>query len=211
MEATGAEGAGLAGEGDAEVAGGSSWPIERVLDTVALVLVATVVIRAIGSVLTAFGVPPFHVNLGAPSGTGITINQSLFTVPTSVRVQYGTSWADVISGLTLLAAVALVALPRLVWDVAPYFRRPWAPGVLTATIGAVALLVAAGAGVATGNWIWNTSPGAGPVESLDAAQGVATFVLASACLVLCWFALPFVRDGAPEAGPETEHPGLASI
>src|ERR1700733_9083082 len=77
----------------------SRWPLVKVFDVVAVSLTGIVVIRAIGGIVSALGVPSLNVNLGATSGLGATINQNDLGLPTFVRLEYGTGWADLISGL----------------------------------------------------------------------------------------------------------------
>lgn len=175
------------------------WPLERVLDTVGAVLTCTVIARATGGLLSALGVQSFHLNPGATSGPGLVVNHADFSVPTYMRLYDGTSWADLISGLTLLAAVALVVLPRMVWTVPAYGRRPNLSVKLMVGVGTVAVLTTVSAVIGTANWIWNASRMAGPAEAVDVADGVAAVALAVLCAVLCWFALPYLGTGSPDA------------
>jgi hypothetical protein len=95
-------GVGPAGSGEA-----NGWSLVKVFDLAAVVLGSVVVIQAIGGILSALEVPSIHLNLGAPSGSGLSIHSGDFGIPTYLRIEYGTLWAGVTSGLLLLAALAL--------------------------------------------------------------------------------------------------------
>lgn len=167
------------------------WPLERVLDAVGFVLAATVVIRGTGGLMAGVGVSSFHVDLGATSGSGIVVNNGL-PLPTSVRLEYGTSWADMASGLALLGAVGLIALPRMLWDLPRARRRSALPAKSMIGICVLAVLTAVSGLIGTVNWAWNVNRLAGPAEAIDIASGVAAIALAVLCAVLSWFALPYV-------------------
>lgn len=115
----------------------------KVFDHVAVTLTGIVVVRAIGGIVSALGIPSLHLNLGATSGSGATINESDFSLPAFVRLEYCTGWADLTSGLLLLAAVALLALPRMVWDIPSDEQGLTAAPKLTAGLFAVAALAVA--------------------------------------------------------------------
>jgi hypothetical protein len=172
----------------------SRWPLVKVFDVVAVVLTSIVVIRAIGGVVSALGVPSLNVNLGAPSGLGATINQSDFGIPTFVRLQYGTGWADLISGLLLLVALGIVALPRMVWDIPAGEQGLVVGPKLIVGVFAVAAVAVVASVVNTVNLIWHTDQLSPSTAALTVAGGVAAIALAVLVAVLSWFALPFVRS-----------------
>jgi hypothetical protein len=178
----------------------SRWPLLKVFDVVAAVLSGIVVIRAVGGIVSASGVPSVHVNLGAASGLGATIQQSDFGIPTFVRLEYGTGWADLISGLMLLTAVALVALPRMVWDIPADEQGLVAGPKLMMGVFAVTAVAVVASVVNTVNQIWHTDQLSPSTEALTVAEGVAAIALLVLVAVLAWFALPFVRSE-----PAAEH------
>lgn len=114
-------------EPDASPDSGSRWPIVKVFHLVAAVLVVAVAVRAVGGVVSGLDVPTVHLNFGSTSGTGLTIKQSDFGIPTYIRLEYGTAWADLASAILMLAGLALLALPRLIWDVPPKSRDEGCP------------------------------------------------------------------------------------
>lgn len=167
------------------------WPLERALEAVGFVLVGTVTIRCIGGLMAGAGVSSFHINLGAASGSGIVVHGGL-PLPTSVRLEYGTSWADMVSGLALLGAIGAMALPRMVWDLPRTGRWSGLPAKAVIMIGVVAVLTAISAVIGTINWTWNANRLSGPAEAVNIAAGVSAAALAVLCIVLSWFALPYV-------------------
>jgi hypothetical protein len=90
------------------------WPLTRVLDVVAVVLV--LIVTGWGGGCLSLGVPSPSVP-SVPSGSGVFGDLNLFSVPTYVRLQYGTQWADIDSGLLLLASVTLLVQPRWIWSI----------------------------------------------------------------------------------------------
>lgn len=180
---------------------GTGWPLGRALDTVGLVLLGTVVIRGLGGVLAGAGVSSFHINLGATSGTGVVLHGGV-PLPTSVRVEYGTSWADMVSGLALLGAIAVIVLPRMVWDLPGTGRRSRLAAKSVTGIGVMAVLTAIGAAIGTVNWTLNVNHLAGPAEAVNVAAGAAAVALGVLGAALSWFALPYLVEGdeVPEAG-----------
>ena len=116
-----------------------------------------------------------------------------------MRLEYGTGWADLISGLLLLVALALLALPRMVWDIPAGEQGLSAAPKLTACLFAVAALAVVAIVVNTVNQIWHTDQLSPSTEAVTVAEGVAAFALAVLVAVLSWLALPFVRsEGPPE-------------
>jgi hypothetical protein len=171
----------------------AGWPLVKVLDVGALVLGAAVIARAIGALVSALGFPGVHINFGAPSGLPVsTLN--LFSVPTSLRLQYGTEWADLASGIVLAAGLSLLALPRMLWDVPA--SEEWSGVAPKALIGvlAVAFLATSASAIGIVNEIWHADQTSQSItEALNVGAGVAAAVLSGAVAVLCWFALPYVR------------------
>jgi hypothetical protein len=165
----------------------------KVLDAVALVLAAAVVARAIGALLSALGFPEVHINFGAPSGLPVS-TLHLFSVPTSLRFQYGTAWADLASGILLAAGLSLLALPRMLWDVPA--SESWGGVARKALIGvlAVAFLATSASVIGIVNEIWHADQTSQSItEALNVGAGVAAAVLSGAVAVLGWFALPYVQ------------------
>jgi hypothetical protein len=163
-----------------------SWPLVKVLDVVAIALTSIVVIRAIGSVVAALGVPSIAVPAGLLGHIDVSI-------PTYLRFQYGTDWADIITGLLLLASVGLLALPRMVWNVGVEDQGlrvspslVWVTGVVaaTATVASVIGII---------NVLWNL-PALGPssTEAVSVANGTAAAALAALTMILCRFAMGYV-------------------
>jgi hypothetical protein len=167
----------------------SRWPLEMVLDMIGVVLAITVVARAIGGLVSGLGVPSYH-----------------FALPASFRLQYGTSWADLISGLLLLVAIGLIALPRMVWDIPGSGRWSTLAPLFIVGIGVVATLTAVGAAIGTVNWIWNANRIAGPAEAINVADGLAAVVLAVLCTVLCWYAAPYLGVAEPKTELTQDRP-----
>jgi hypothetical protein len=191
----------------------SRWPLVKVFDVVAVTLTGLVVIRAIGGIVSALGVSSVNVNLGAASGLGANFIGNDLVIPNYVRLEYGTGWADLISGLLLLAALALVALPRLVWDIPAGEQGLMPAPKLVAGLFAVACVTVVASVVNTVNQIWHTEQLSPSTEALTIAEGVAAIALVVLVAVLSWFALPFVRSessaehsssqSAPPHGPSS--------
>lgn len=162
----------------------NGWPLERVLAVAGTVVTSAIAIRAVGGVLSGLG-----VGSASPSA-GLHISQPLY-----LRIYAGTVWADVASGLALLIAAALVALPRLVWDVPRDARWPGLPvGALIAT-GVMAACTAIAAGVGTVNWLADGHRFGGPTLAFDVAEGIAAIAVAGLVAVLCSYAATHVAGG----------------
>jgi hypothetical protein len=185
-------GVGPAGSGEA-----NGWSLVKVFDLAAVVLGSVVVIQAIGGILSALEVPSIHLNLGAPSGSGLSIHSGDFGIPTYLRIEYGTLWAGVTSGLLLLAALALLAVSRLVWDVPSDDQWAVAPKIVIGIL-VVSALATVAAAVGTANQIWHTNQLSQSTEALNVAEGIAAMAVTGLASVLSWFALPFIRAGATD-------------
>ena len=182
-------GVGPAGSGEA-----SGWSLVKAFDLAAVVLGGVVVVQAIGGVLSALEVPSIHLDFGGPSGSGLGVSSGDFGIPTYIRIQYATLWAGVTSGLLLLAALALLALPRLVWDVPSNDQWVIAPKFVIGVL-VVAVLATVAAAVGTANQIWHTNQLSQSTEALNVAEGVAAMAVTGLASVLSWFALPFIGGG----------------
>jgi hypothetical protein len=174
-------------EGD-DVTRGSSWPLVRVFDVVALVLLSVVVARAIGGVVAAFGVP----SISTPSG----IVGGGFSLPTYFRLQVGTGWADIDSGLLVLGCVGLLALPRMIWDVAPKDQGSQVTLVLLVANGVVAAAAVVAGVIAIVNVLWNEPGGVNYNEAVNVAEYVGASALAALAATLSWFARPVVATAS---------------
>lgn len=174
------------------------WPLVKVFDVAAAVLVGTVAVRAIGSILSALEVPSVHLNLGAASGSGLSVHAADFGIPTYLRIQYGTVWADLTSGLLLLVALGLVAVPRMVWDVPS--EEQWAAAAPRLVVGVlvVSALATVAAVVGIANQIWHTSELDQSTEALNVSKGVAAVALTTLSCTLSWFAIPFTRASSTD-------------
>lgn len=170
--------------------------LEMALTAVGFVLTGTVIIRCVGGLLAAAGVSSFHINLGATSGSGLVVRGGL-PLPTSVRLEYGTSWADMASGLALLGAIGVIAVPRMVWDLPTNRRWSGWSAKSVVVVGATAVVAAISALIGTANWAWNADRLAGPAEAVNIAAGVSAAALAALCAVLSWFALPYAARVVP--------------
>jgi hypothetical protein len=112
----------------------------------------------------------------------------------------------------VLAGVALLAVPRMIWDVPR--DQQWsrvAPGLLIG-VAVVALAATAAAIVNVVDQIWHTSELSPSTEALNVAQGVAASVLFGLAAILSWFAAPFIRASVspdqPISSPSTsDQPG----
>lgn len=175
-----------------------SWPFVKVLDVTACLLVVVVVARAAGGLATGVG---YNADLGSsvPAGTS-----GIETLPTYIRLEYGTGWADISSGLILLAVVGLLALPRLAWDVKPadQWRRigPW---LLVVTV-VVATMTAAAGVTNTVNSIWNALFFGGIAEGTRVADALAAVMLSVLALILAWCARPLVARLGDTEPPDPE-------
>lgn len=170
-----------------DLGGGDSrgqWPLVRILDLAAVVLAGAVVVQVVGSALSAAGVPSLPAEFGAGG-------QNPF--PLFSRIQSATFWADALTGLMLLAALAACVLPRLVWNVPPGDSWPrFAPRAAVSICG-LALLAAVAGMVETGNIIGNT-PVRGPEESWSVAATLAGVALNGLAAALSWFSVAYVRE-----------------
>jgi hypothetical protein len=162
----------------------NSWPLVRVFDVVALVFLSVVVARAIGGVVAAFGVP----SISTPTG----VVESGFSLPTYFRLQTGTGWADIDSGLLLLGCVGLLALPRMVREVAPKDQGSQTSLVLLVADGVVAATAVVAGVIAIVNLLWNEPGGVNYNEAVNVAEYVGASALAALAVTLCWFARPIV-------------------
>ena len=159
--------------------GASRWPLVKVFDVVALVLVAVVVARAIGGVLSALGVPASHLN-GARADLGI---------PTYVRIEYGTIWADLSAGILLLASLMLLALPRILGHVPPDYQGTNAGVKVILGVLIVAAVATAAGVVYVIDVAGHTNEIGPPTQALTIAQGVAAAGLSALVATLSLFAL----------------------
>lgn len=187
------------GEGLETAPGNSGWPLVRVLDGVALVLLLVVLARAIGAVVAALDVP----GLSFPGGLqGVVGKLTLYSLPTFQRLQLGTGWADISSGILLLVSVAVTALPRLVWSVGPEDRPlSFSPIVLAAT-GGMSVLAAAAGVVGIVNLFANQISVDNYTQAVNVANSVAGAILGALAAILCWFARPLLqRPTPPPDGP----------
>jgi hypothetical protein len=173
-------------EGSEEENSRLGWSLVKVFDVVALVLVAAVVVRAAGSVVAALGVPSANVNFGAVSGSGVSINQSDFPLPTFLRLEYGTEWADTVTGLLVLGGVALLVLPRMLWDLEPEDNGlSFAPQLLVGT-GIVAALAAVASVVEIVNTIWHTPQVGVSSDAITVSASIAALALTATASILSW-------------------------
>ena len=150
----------------------------------ALVFLSVVVARAIGGVVAAFGVPSISAPIGIVGGG--------FSLPTYFRLQVGTGWADIDSGLLLLGCVGLPALPRMVWDVAPKDQGSQVSLVVLVANGVVAAAAVVAGVIAIVNLLWNEPGGVNYNEAVNVAEYVGASALAALAATLCWFARPIV-------------------
>ena len=157
----------------------------KVFDAIALLLTSIVVVRAIGGVVSALGVP----SISTPAGVVGAVDVS---IPNYLRLQYGTSWADVVSGLLVLSSLALLALPRMVWSIGDEDRGlPFSP-VLVPITGVVAAMTAVASVIGIVN-VTSSLPGFGSSnEAISVANGVAAAALAAVTTILCRFAMTYV-------------------
>lgn len=157
----------------------------KVFDLAALVLLGAVVVQMVGAVVAAAGFPSSNLP-GTPS------------VPVYSRLFSATIWANVPTGLLLLASLAVVAVPRMVWDIPSKDQWPGvAPAITGVLCGVAALTVAAGL-AAIGNFIWNT-PQRNPLDSWNVAEALAAVAVSGLVAILAWFAIPYVRRDASAA------------
>ena len=161
------------------------WPLVKVFDLVALVLVGAVVVQIIGGVVSAAGFPSSDL-----PGTS--------SLPLSSRLFVATLWANLPTPLLLLASLAVLAIPRIVWDVPAAERRAGLAPKATIAICCVASLAAVAGLVAIGNTIWN-SPHRNPSDSLNVAASLAAAAVSAVVAILSWFAVPYVEEDAETA------------
>lgn len=162
------------------------WPLVRVLDLAAVVLAGAVLVQVVGGALSAAGVP--SVSLPGEFGSGDQNQIPLFS-----RIESATLWANALTGLMLLAALAACVLPRLVWDVPPGDGWPrFAPRAAVSICGLAALAAVAGI-VEIGNIIGNT-PVRNPNESWSVAATLAGVALNGLAALLSWFSVAYVRE-----------------
>ena len=174
-------------DGDREPANGigGPWPLVKVLDAVALLLTSIVVARAVGGVVAAFGVPSISTPPGVVGGVDLSI-------PGYLRLQYGTGWADIVTGLLLLSSVALLALPRMVWEVGDEDRGLRFSPVLVSITGIVAAMAATASVIGIVNVTSNLPNYGGSTEAVVVADGVSAAALAVLTTILCRFAMTYV-------------------
>ncbi|HEX6392431.1 MAG TPA: hypothetical protein VFZ97_03255 [Acidimicrobiales bacterium] len=164
---------------------GERWPLIKLFDLVAIVLLASVVVEIVGSAISGAGFP-----------------SSDFAGPTSIplysRLFSATVWANLTTALLLLAALAVLALPRIVWDVPPSDKWPGVAAKVAVGICGVASLATVAALVGIGNAIWGP-PQRNPVDSLNVAAGLAAVMVNGLAATLSRYAIPYVREESEES------------
>ena len=179
--------------------GSRGWPLSKTFDLVALFLVLAVDARAIGGIISAAGFPSIHINLGTEqTNPSIALGQSDF-LPTVLRLEYGTGWADLTTGLLLLGGIGLVVIPRIVWN--PLSGEEW---VKFAPRFVMSICVLSGVSVVAAvtnivNLIWHSSESGSSVLSMYVAERVAALGLAALAAVLAWKAIAYVEPEAEGA------------
>lgn len=168
------------------------WPLVRILDLTAVVLVGAVLVQVIGSALYAAGIPSLPPTFASGGQNPL---------PLFSRIQSATFWANLLTGLLLLASLALCVLPRLVWDVPTSDGWPrFAPRAAVCICG-LASLAAVGGIVEIGNIIGN-SPVRDPSESWNVATNLAGVALNGLAALLSWFSVAYVRPAEEPSRPE---------
>ena len=177
----------------------AGWPLSKTLDLVAIVLVSAVVARAIGAILSAVGVPGVHIYLGTSQVAPTVSLPGFDLLPTEERLLYGTAWADLITGVLLLGGLALVVIPRVVWDVSS--KEQWLRLIprFVLGIGVLAGLATVAGVISVVNVIWHSSHIAQLDEASAVAERVAALGLAILAALLAWKALRYVEvETSPE-------------
>jgi hypothetical protein len=171
--------------------------ITKVLDLVGLSLLVVILLRILDGILQASLLSDSVQQVG---GSGL--NDFAKDLPTYERISVLTGWADLFSGIVVLAAVGLLVLPRLSWE--EDSEEAW-PTRARLLLTATAVLAALAFVAATTDDVWFRSDlSVGIPMASVIVEGLANIILPAVAAVLAWLSRRYwaVTDDESPVGDE---------